>query len=377
MFKMIQIYLNAIIGAVYMLLGMINPKDEYKYIAPSQTLINQYLKPEKVLLSNNAAYAVNYLPKSYSKRGTIDYTKYLQKAIDENEFIVLPDFPISINRAGLSIGSSKTIVFQKNSQIIYEGPANGKIWDIIKIYNVQDVNIINANIVGSRYSKEKQSGEWSAGISVLNSRNVIIRNPKISDTLGDGIFIGSEDGGVSENVQVTGGWINNVRRNGISITSGRNVFLNNILISNTNGTAPEAGIDIEPSIEPEFIENVNLTNIYTFNNKVSGIAVNMNALSTEKTKDVKFISITISNHTDVGSAYAFGTSLNENKKLFDAKGVINITNPKWEKSRNDLYWKSNNQQSILINITNINSSNKEKKDKLENFLKEQPNFKLR
>ena len=374
---MIQIYLNAIIGVACMLLGIINPKDEFKYIAPNQTLINQYLKPEKVLIAPNAAYAVNYLPKSYSKRGTVDYTKYLQKAIDENEFVIFPDFPISINRAGLSIGSKKTIVFQKNSQIKYQGPANGKIWDIIKIYNVQDVKIINANIIGSRYSKEKQSGEWSAGISVLNSRNVIIKNPKISDTLGDGIFIGSEDGGVSENVQVTGGWINNVRRNGISITSGRNVFLNNILISNTNGTAPEAGIDIEPSIEPEFIENVNLTDIYTFNNKVSGIAVNMNALSTEKTKDVKFISITISNHTDVGSAYAFGTSLNENKKLFDAKGVINIINPKWEKSRNDLYWKSNNQQSILINFTNINSSNKEKKDKLENFLKEQPNFKLR
>lgn len=374
---MIQIYLNAIIGVAYMLLGIISPKEEFIYIAPSQELINQFLKPEKIILSKNAVYAVDYLPKPYSKKGTVDYTKYLQKVIDENEFIVLPDFPISINRAGLSIGSKKTIVFQKNSQIKYQGPANGKHWDIIKIYNVDDVKIINANIVGSRYSKEKQSGEWSAGISVFNSKNVCILNPKISDTLGDGIFIGSEDGGVSENVQVKGGWINNVRRNGISITSGRNIFLNNILISNTNGTAPEAGIDIEPSIEPEFIENVNLTNIYTFNNKVSGIAVNMNALSTENTKDVKSISITISNHTDVGSAYAFGTSLNENKKLFDAKGVINIINPKWEKSRNDLFWKSNNKQSILINITNISSSNIEKKEKLENFLKEQPNFKLR
>lgn len=328
-----------------MLLGIVKSKDDFKYIAPDQTLINEYLKPEKVLISKNAVYAVSYLPKSYSKKGNVDYTKYVQKAIQDNDFLILPDFPISINRSGLIIGSDKTIVFQKNSQIKYQGPANGKYWDIIKIYNVKNVKIINANIVGSRYSKEKQSGEWSAGISILNSKNVLVENPKITNTYGDGIFIGSEDFGFSDNITVNGGFIDNVRRNGISVNSAKNVFVNKILIANTNGTLPGAGVDLEPSIEQQIMENINLNDIYTFNNEHSGIAVNMNYLSVDDPNSIKFVSINVNNHIDKNSPYAFGTSLNDSDKKFDAKGFININNPTWE-NNTDLYWKSNTNQSI-------------------------------
>lgn len=373
---MIQIYLNCIAGILWSLLGVAKDFNDFKYIEPEQSLVNKYLKPQKITVVPNAIYALNYLPKSPSKSGNVDYTKFLQKAITENKIIVFPDFPVLINKAGLMVGSEKTIIFQKKSQIIFTGPARGKYWDIIKIFNSSNVRIVNANIKGSRYSKEEQTGEWSAGISILNSQNVIIENPKIADTYGDGIFIGSEDFGFSENIRVNGGFINNVRRNGISVNSAKDVYINNVLISNTNGTAPEAGIDLEPSIEQQIIKNINLSNIYTFNNAVSGIAINMNYLSVDHPKEVKSVLINITNHIDNRSPNAFGTSLNDSKKLYDAKGIINITNPTWENNK-ELYWKSNTKQSIIINFKNIKTSNTTKYKNLENFLKKQSNVSIK
>ena len=51
-----------------------------------------------------------------------------------------------------------------------------------------------------------------------------------------------------KNVRVTNVWIDQARRDGISITSAENLVLNNILISNTHGTLPEMAIQIEPSL---------------------------------------------------------------------------------------------------------------------------------
>lgn len=349
---------------------------DFKYVMPNSKLIDEYSQFQQVNIPSTAVNAVNYLPKSYSKSGRVNYTVYLQKAIDENEIVIIPDFSVMIDQRGLNIKSGKTIIFQKNSQIVFNGVVKGKYWDVLKVYNVKDVKIINANIRGSRNISAEQSGEWSAGISILNSKNITIINPKIYDTYGDGIFIGSENGGSSEDIYVTGGWINNVRRNGISVTSGKNIFLKKILISNTNGTAPASGVDIEPSIEDDIITNVNLNDIFTFNNEVAGIVINMNALSVQKKQNVKSVSVNIINHKDLGSAYAFGTSLNVNKELFDAKGSINILNPTWQESRKDLFWKSDNVQSILINFKNINTSSLESKRSIESYLAKQPNFKV-
>ena len=369
-----KIFLTPVITLLYLMLSILTGCQSFSYKKPDRRLTDSFLKISVPPIPPGAAEAVNYLPSGYTKSGKVNYTAQIQKAIDENSFIVMPDFPVLIDRRGLKVRSGKTLVFRKNSLIRFEGPAVGKYWDVLKIYNSKNVRIVNAVIEGSRNSTLPQSGEWSAGISVLNSDNVIIENPKIYNTYGDGIFIGSEDGGVSENIYVKGGWIDNVRRNGISITSGRNVFLSNILISNTNGTAPEAGIDIEPSIEPEFIENVNLDNIYTFNNKVSGIAVNLNALSTARKDAVKKVTINIRNHTDNGSAYALGTSLNENPALNDVEGEINIISPVWMNSRNGLYWKSPTRQRIKIRLENINSPDQGQKKTLEAQLRKESNF---
>ncbi|TXF77558.1 right-handed parallel beta-helix repeat-containing protein [Chryseobacterium sp.] len=346
----------------------------YEYRLPPQSLTSSYLSNTNLVMPATRSYIADDLPNGYDRSGKTDYTALIQRAVNENKVTVFPSFPLLINMNGLTVPSDRILIFQKNSILLFSGPATAKYSDIIKVYNAENVRIVNAKIRGSRNEKAEQRGEWSAGISILNSRNIVIENPRIYDTFGDGIFIGSEDNGYSENIYISNGWIDNVRRNGISITSAKNVFVNHILISNTHGTLPECGVDIEPSVEDHIMQNVNLNDVYTFNNSSGGISVNMNALGVKERSRIKTVNINITRHTDDGSAYAFTTSLNDIKGLYDAQGYINITGSHWQNNRSGLYWKSDNEQRIKLNFKKLKTDSNGKTQELVNFLKKQKNI---
>lgn len=336
------------------------------------SLVNQFLKPSNL----NIGKVTNLFPTDRKFRNLRDHTAIVQKIVDGNKVIVLPDYKIYINSKGLKIGSGKKLIFRKNSSVQFIGFAMGKFSDVIKIYNAENVEIINAAIIGSRYSKAKsQTGQWSAGISVLNSKNIKIINAKISDTFGDGIFIGSEDGKFSENVTVEGGWINKARRNGISVTSAKNVILKNILISNTYGHDPQCGIDIEPSWEKDILNSISLINIYTFHNQVAGISINLNEFDRQKASDVKTVDINIENHTDEGSRHGFLTSLNTKDQPFDTQGLIRIKNAEWKENQSP-YWFTPNRHSIKIEFSGIVINDFQYKKDFENKIKSRENVKL-
>jgi hypothetical protein len=343
---------------------------------PPQDLIQRYLLDRPAEIPVSAAYILNDLPRNYSKTGTVDYTVWVQKSINDNRTVVFPDFPLLVNAAGLKVPSDRVLIFQEKSLLQFAGPAKAKYADILKIYNAENVRIVNPRIKGSKHAQNGQQGEWSAGISILNSKNITVENPYIYDTYGDGIFIGSEDGGFSEQIHITHGWINNARRNGISITSARNVYISNLLVSNTNGTLPECGIDIEPSWNKDVLENVNLNNVYTYNNKIGGIAINLNGLSEDSAQKVKTVSININKHTDNGSAYALTTSLNVIKGKYDVKGTINITDSYWQNNRTDVYWKSETEQKTMLTFKNIKIDDFSKMRKFKAALKNKKNVKV-
>ncbi|WP_262148530.1 right-handed parallel beta-helix repeat-containing protein [Chryseobacterium foetidum] len=336
------------------------------------SLVVQYLKTS----DPNISKIKNLFPADKKFRNSKDHTAVVQKIIDANKVIVLPDFKIFINSKGLKIGSDKKIIFRKNSAIQSVGFANGRFSDVVKIYNAENVEIVNAVIVGNRYSKTKsQTGQWSAGISVLNSKNIKVTNAKISNTFGDGIFIGSEDGGFSENVVVESGWINKARRNGISVTSAKNVVLKNILISNTYGHDPQCGVDIEPSWEKDVLNNISLKNIYTFHNQVAGIAINLNEFNRQKASDIKTVDIVIENHTDEGSRHGFLTSLNTDNLPHDAQGLIKIKNAEWKQNQSS-YWFTPNKHSINIEFSGIEIQDLKQKTDFESKVKNLHNVKL-
>ncbi len=117
---------------------------------------------------------------------------------------------------------------------------------------VQDVEISGGQIFGERDHHVGTTGEGGHGIHIRGSKAVTIRDVYVSKGWGDGITVGpkpvyqkpfilSQDV-VIANVVCTGN-----RRNGLSIGNVIGIKVYDSEFSDTHGTSPECGIDVEPS----------------------------------------------------------------------------------------------------------------------------------
>ncbi|HHR5887307.1 TPA: phage head-binding domain-containing protein, partial [Providencia alcalifaciens] len=126
---------------------------------------------------------------------------------------------------------------------------------------VNNFKIINPVIFGDRLlntenNQDPMKGQWGYGLAVYDCSNGYIKNPKVYDCLGDGIYVGKRYGDASDavptNVLIEYPVITGVRRNGISLCAGDSVHIIDPVISNVGdydgvvGAWPKSGIDIEP-----------------------------------------------------------------------------------------------------------------------------------
>src|SRR5690606_24849814 len=221
-----------------------------------------------------------YLPKGYDTTGKTDYTSYLQKGLDSNDNVLMPNFPILMNKNGLKLSSNQTINFQSKSKLIMMPNAETN-YGILHIVKVKNVKVINPTLVGDRDKHTGTKGEWGMGIRVQGSNNVKIIGANISDFWGDGIYI-TRDGGVnSKNILIDQAVIQRNRRNGISVISGDNIVIQNSSFINNTGTNPMAAIDIEPNTPKDSLGYIKIHNIKTTQNRV-GVQVSMMNFPSEK-----------------------------------------------------------------------------------------------
>ena len=164
--------------------------------------------------------------------------------------------------------------------------------------NVKNASIRNGKIVGDRathrcysdgrlidyYSASDEykcgsghggSHEWGFGIKILASNNITVDDLSISYMTGDGIYTrirGKHTGSYNtDDITITNNRISKCRRQGISIVSGSNIKIENNIIHNIRGTAPQLGIDLEPNQPFDIIKNVTIESntIYDLGNSKS------------------------------------------------------------------------------------------------------------
>ena len=304
----------------------------------------------------------------YKSIKNYDYTRELQNLINRYKKVKLPPYIMLINDSGISIPSNARVYFSKGT-VLKMKSSHKTHFDALKIYDVKDVQIYNATIIGDKKTHLGTQGEWAAGIGIRNSTDVIVQYGNISDTWGDGVFIGSENGGVSKNIKVSDLNIDNARRNGISLTSGNNVLVQNVTISNTSGTMPMCGIDIEPSLPEEELINIKFNNITTFNNANVGFSINTNMFSSPNKDYKKKVSILIENHRDYDSPISMGYSIDANDFRYKPTGIIIYKNGISNNSTHSPYWKTSQKKGIKFSVQNftIKKGNTKKIFHDENF----------
>ena len=148
---------------------------------------------------------------------------------------------------------------------------------VLMVYKVSDVEISGGQIIGDRDTHLGTTGEWGHGIMVRGSSRVTVRDIHLSNCWGDGISIGGAmvTGAPtipSNDVIVANVVSTNNRRQGLTIGCSTNVKVYDSEFSNSNGIAPQCGIDIEPdSNDARTTETVHIQNCLIRNNKGNGI----------------------------------------------------------------------------------------------------------
>ena len=141
-------------------------------------------------------------------------------------------------------------------------------------------------IIGDKQTHLGKDGEWGMGIDLEDAHHTTVTGITVKDCWGDCIYVGSG----STDITISNCNIVNGRRQGISITSANGVRINNCIITDVKGTAPEYAIDVEPN-RGDCVENVFIKKVYVTNCQ-GGILV-MGKAPESKTKNIVISNCTI------------------------------------------------------------------------------------
>lgn len=185
----------------------------------------------------------------------------------------------------------------------------------ISILGVEDVTLENFKVDGKK-SNFSPSTEWKHGIQISNSRNIRIRNVESSHNKGDGIYIGDNLAGLSSDITLENVLCDYNHRQGLSITHGKRVSVYFSTFSNTSGTAPMSGVDVESNVVSMECADIKFVGCFFTNNAGCGVIVSLKDLATVRQGDVSFTDCTATGN--VQAALRFG----------DARDVV-VTGGYW------------------------------------------------
>jgi len=132
---------------------------------------------------------------------------------------------------------------------------------------------------GDYQSDAYERAEWRMTLSFSGCRNVRVEGLSLESSGGDGIYIGATEAlPRCEDVVIRDVLCWNHHRQGVSVISAKNLLIENCRFIGTKGTAPQAGIDLEPNSADECLVNVTVRSCTMANNWGAGILVYLKPL---------------------------------------------------------------------------------------------------
>ena len=124
--------------------------------------------------------------------------------------------------------------------------------------------------------------EWRHGLNIMCGVDITIKGLVIDSTGGDGIMTGGLQAGTAStrtrNVVIQGVELSNNHRQGISVVSAVGLLVEDSTMRGTNGTAPEAGVDIEPDDTGSILVDIVFRRCHFLDNNGCGVVMALKKL---------------------------------------------------------------------------------------------------
>ena len=110
------------------------------------------------------------------------------------------------------------------------------------------------------------NSEFRHAVDFSGVNDFLIENVTLRDTGGDGVLVSDGPAQLFANGIIRNIVCDNCRRNGVSIVSTKSCLVEDSLFTNTGGTNPQAGLDVEPDDGNEFCEGIVIRRCSFINN---------------------------------------------------------------------------------------------------------------
>jgi len=225
-----------------------------------------------------------------------DSTEYLQAAIDSGAAeVVVPYVGKPWVVRPIKLRSDLELVFEPGVVVLAKkGEFKGKGDSLFSVSDAKNIAIRGYGATLRMRKADYQSdayekAEWRMTLALRGCTNVTVEGVRLESSGGDGIYVGCTGNQPwCENVVIRDVVCRDHHRQGISVIGAVNLLIENCEMSGTDGTAPQAGIDLEPNNPGERLENCVVRNCIFESNTGPGILLYLKPLL-RQTKPVSIL----------------------------------------------------------------------------------------
>lgn len=147
---------------------------------------------------------------------------------------------------------------------------------LMSIAGKSNVLIYNGVLDGAKASYAPAT-EQRHNIRIVNSSNVTLRNVRSINAKGDGIYVGDDIVGLTSDLVLDRVTCDGNHRQGMSVVAVNGLYAFACQFINTSGTAPQAGMDVEPNTDTAIVRGIRMIGCRFDGNATNGLLVSTRA----------------------------------------------------------------------------------------------------
>ncbi len=261
-------------------------------------------------------------------------TGALQAAIDSGaEKVVVEKMPGPWIVNKINLADNQELFFEPGVVVeAKKGAFRGKADSLFTAWNKTKVKLTGYGATLRMHrddydSPDYEKAEWRHVLSFRGCTDVTVLGLTLAESGGDGIYLGTgQNRATNRNVTIRDVVCDRNYRQGISIITAENLLIEDCVLKDTGGTAPQAGIDFEPNHPAERLVNCVMRNCVIENNVGLGIHLYLRPL--DGTSEP--VSIRIENCVTRGTNAASASVITSCGPAGPVKGLIEFVNCRFE-----------------------------------------------